>query len=79
MKSMDGINGWSIETLLRGENDSEKSDEIQAKPGISLVREFKRVGKSFISVCKKTQEANRCNLWLWKRSGFVSYSYAYSN
>ena len=29
--SLDGINGWSIQTLLRGENDSKRSDEIQAK------------------------------------------------
>ena len=28
--SVDGINGWSIQTLLRGENDSKQSDEIQA-------------------------------------------------
>ena len=28
--SLDGINGWSIETLLRGKNDSKQSDEIQA-------------------------------------------------
>ena len=28
--SLDGINGWSIQTLLRGENDSKQSDEIQA-------------------------------------------------
>ena len=30
MRSLDGINGWSIQTLLRGENDSKQSDEIQA-------------------------------------------------
>ena len=28
--SVDGINSWSIQTLLRGENDSKQSDEIQA-------------------------------------------------
>ena len=28
--SLDGINGWSIQTLLRGENDSKQPDEIQA-------------------------------------------------
>ena len=28
--SLDGINDWSIQTLLRGENDSKQSDEIQA-------------------------------------------------
>ena len=34
--SLDGINGWSIQTLLRGENDSKPPDEIQAtkiRPG----------------------------------------------
>ena len=30
MTSLDGINGRSIQTLLRGENDSKQSDEIQA-------------------------------------------------
>ena len=28
--SLDGINGRSIQTLLRGDNDSKQSDEIQA-------------------------------------------------
>ena len=28
--SWDGINGWLIHTLLRGENDPKQSDEIQA-------------------------------------------------
>ena len=31
MTSLDGINDWSIQTLQRGENDSKKSDEIQAR------------------------------------------------
>ena len=31
MTSLDGINGWSIQTLPRGENDSKRSDEIQTK------------------------------------------------
>ena len=30
MTSMDGINCQSIQTLLRGENHSKQSDEIQA-------------------------------------------------
>ena len=33
MTSLDGINGWSIQTLLRGENDLKQLDEIQAIPG----------------------------------------------
>ena len=28
--SLNSINGWSIQKLLRGENDSKQSDEIQA-------------------------------------------------
>ena len=28
--SLDGINGWSIQKLLRIETDSKQSDEIQA-------------------------------------------------
>ena len=30
VRSLDGINSWLIQTLLRGENDSKQSDEIQA-------------------------------------------------
>ena len=30
---MDGINGQSIQTLLRGKNDSKQSDEFQAMGG----------------------------------------------
>ena len=30
MTSLDGINGRSIQTLLKGENDSKQSDEIRA-------------------------------------------------
>ena len=30
INTRDGINGWSIQTLLRGENDSKQSDKIQA-------------------------------------------------
>ena len=37
MTSLDGINGRSIQTLLRGENDSKQLDEIQA----TLPRVFK--------------------------------------
>ena len=35
--SLDGINSWLIQTLLRGENDSKQSDEIQAND-FSLLR-----------------------------------------
>ena len=31
MTSLDDINGRSIQTLLRGENDTKQSDEFQAK------------------------------------------------
>ena len=34
MTSLDGINGWSIQTLLRGENDSKQSDEFQASNSV---------------------------------------------
>ena len=30
MTSLDSLHGWSIQTLLRGENDSKRSDEFQA-------------------------------------------------
>ena len=32
MTSLDGINGWSIQTWLRGENDWKQSDEILPPP-----------------------------------------------
>ena len=31
MTSLGGINGWSIQMLLREENDLKQSDEIQVK------------------------------------------------
>ena len=34
--SLDGINGRSIQTLLRGENDSKQSDEFQAREIMSV-------------------------------------------
>ena len=36
MTSLDGINGRSIQTLLRGENDSKQSDEFQANENLPL-------------------------------------------
>ena len=36
--SLDGINGWSIQTLLRGENDLKHLDEIQKSQGGTGVR-----------------------------------------
>ena len=38
LTSLDGINGQSIQTLLRGENDSKQSDEIQATKNMRLFR-----------------------------------------
>ena len=38
MTSLDGINGRSIQTLLRGENDSKQSDEFQATCAEGLTR-----------------------------------------
>ena len=37
MTSLDGINGRSIQTLLRGDNDSKQSDEIQANSHLSSI------------------------------------------
>ena len=38
MTSLDGINGRSIQRLLRGENDSKQSDEFQATCAEGLTR-----------------------------------------
>ena len=40
MTSLDGINGRSIQTLLRGENDSKQSDELQTKTTWDLKQGF---------------------------------------
>ena len=40
--SLDGINGRSIQTLLRGENDSKQSDEIKAKYNMMIFRFYMR-------------------------------------
>ena len=37
MTSLDGINDRSIQTLLRGENDSKKSGEFQARQSLLLL------------------------------------------
>ena len=37
MTSLDGVNGRSIQTLLRRENDSKQSDEFQASPSAGSV------------------------------------------
>ena len=42
--SLDGINGWQIQTQLRGENDSKQSDEIQATRHSIQVNSFSRIG-----------------------------------
>ena len=38
--SLDGINGRSIQTLMRGENDSKQSDEIKAKYTMMTIFRF---------------------------------------
>ena len=56
MTSLDGINGLSIQTLLRGENDSKQSDEFQAKlnTGFTVFSNMpKRTEKRDFSQCKE--------------------------
>ena len=48
MTSLEGINGRSIQTLLRGENDSKQSDEFQARP-VTIVDE-----KQLIRIAEET-------------------------
>ena len=38
--SLDGINDRSIQTLMRGENDSKQSDEIKAKYTMMTIFRF---------------------------------------
>ena len=54
MTSPDGINGWSIQTLLRGENDSKQSDEFQAKGNTEVIK-FESVTVNFYSSTKTLQ------------------------
>ena len=37
MTLLDSINGWSIQTLLRGENDSKQLDEFQAMTFVLVI------------------------------------------
>ena len=50
MTSLDGINGRSIQTLLRGENDSKQSDEFQAKEN-ALIEIFFQIKKMNALTC----------------------------
>ena len=59
MTSLDGINGPSIQTLLRGENDSKQSDEFQAtelraRPKFEYVSETLTAGKKKITSGQRT-------------------------
>ena len=59
MTSLDGINGPSIQTLLRGENDSKQSDEFQAtelraRPKFEYVSETLTAGKNKITSGQRT-------------------------
>ena len=43
--SLDSINGWLIQTLLRGENDSKQFDEIQVTGSRYVLRKPKNCSK----------------------------------
>ena len=62
MTSLDGINGWSIQTLLRGENDSKQSDEIQATWTTFATREFREFRDTKESEIKVTQTISVANI-----------------
>ena len=54
--SLDGINGWSIQTLLRVENDSKQSDEFQAM--------FKDLRYEFFPhPIRRPCKSHKCNNW----------------
>ena len=52
---------------------------VRERMGISLIEIYERVGKSVISVCKKSQKSNRCILSAVKKSrkhfGFVIHNF----
>ena len=57
---MDGINGWPIQMLLGGENNSKQSDEIQANFDPDLMGTYqKQYGKRLVRllVCHQVEES----------------------
>ena len=77
MTSLDGINGRSIQTLLRGENDSKQSDEIQASY-VCLWRDFCQPACSFaprLTLKTALNSHEQCNefadLLFWRPSLWI--------
>ena len=50
------VNGWSIHTLLREENDSKQSDEIQAKEDAQIVNSKSQENNFFPSLITKPRD-----------------------
>ena len=73
MTSLDGINGRSIQTLLRGENDSKQSDEFQA----SLKVEFD--GSSATSIVTARRKVISSSLSSMFTAGALLHSADVSN
>ena len=70
MTSLDGINGQSIRTLLRGENDSKQSDEFQATVNLKKVkvpsryRAFRNSGDFFFRIVLNFNFEFKVSCWL---------------
>ena len=60
--SLDGINGRSIQTLLRGENDSKQSDEFQA-----MFKDLRY--KFFRNPIRRPCKSHKCNNWAKRNKG----------
>ena len=67
MTSLDGINGWSIQTLLRGENDSKQSDEFQAR-GKQILAKMTNLGRIHEMTNKATLPINEFS----KKANFLT-------
>ena len=50
------VKGWSIHTLLREENDSKQSDEIQAKQDAQIVNSKSQENNFFRSLITKPRD-----------------------
>ena len=72
MTSLDGINGQSIQTLLRGENDSKQSDQIQAAKS-AFSSKINKLQMSYL--CQIFN--NMIKLWSTLRKSLPAASYNY--
>ena len=69
MTSLNGINGPSIQTLLREENDSKQSDEFQASATQAMNKEEKSLNAGAEDESKMEENGyskeTKNEIWIW--------------